>query len=246
MEVKVIPQSQLSGDCWLVQFEGLDACVNCQEFMKEECGGGQTLTLKIIHKCNASIWDQTQAYTYWNDGESLDMIDDKSFHDFLKWCKEHRCMEYPIRKYKRTIESKRIAKSNIPPNTQRLDDMHPFEKEYYDKSNKIINESGYHQMHQCSCVKTTRKGSYRDVIVELPNGDRVYYYHQHAIVKRMADSKVIIDSCGYRTMTTLERINRYLHHSRVYQSKWVWYFVEGNKWKDGIKIYDGMTVIDKE
>jgi hypothetical protein len=98
-------------------------------------------------------------------------------------------------------------------------------------------------MWKCTCKKTTNKGAYRDVLIRLPNGDEVCYYHQHAILKRSGDN-VIIDSCGFRTMTTLERINRYLHSVHVYQSKWVWYICNKGTWKDATKLYDGMTVND--
>jgi hypothetical protein len=228
-----------------VQFEGLDACVTCPEFLGKECGGGSTLTLKILHETGASIWDNTMAHDYWVEG----LDEDKSFFNFLKWCKSQKfghVMEYPIRKYKRIVESKRIALSNIPDNTPRLDYMHPFDKEFNDPNNQIIEQGGYHQMWKCTCKKTTNKGAYRDVVIETPEA-YLYYYHQHCIMKRIGGrdgNTVIIDSCGFRTMTTLERINRYLNNKHVYQQKWVWYVCNKGTWKDGIKLYDGMEVKD--
>ena len=38
-ESKVIDQSKLTSDCWLIQFEGLKACANCEVLNTEECGG---------------------------------------------------------------------------------------------------------------------------------------------------------------------------------------------------------------
>ena len=37
------PQSELTGDCWLVQFEGLAACETCPSRGTPECGGGKSL-----------------------------------------------------------------------------------------------------------------------------------------------------------------------------------------------------------
>lgn len=41
--IKQIDQSILTSDCWLVQFNGLVACENCEFKDTEECGGGKTL-----------------------------------------------------------------------------------------------------------------------------------------------------------------------------------------------------------
>ena len=40
---KEIDQSQLTSDCWSIQFEGLEACQNCEFKDTDECGGGETL-----------------------------------------------------------------------------------------------------------------------------------------------------------------------------------------------------------
>jgi len=40
---KQIDQDTLTNDCWLVQFNGLSACENCENKGTNECGGGQTL-----------------------------------------------------------------------------------------------------------------------------------------------------------------------------------------------------------
>ena len=38
-ESKVINQSKLTSDCWLIQFDGLAACENCSVKNTRECGG---------------------------------------------------------------------------------------------------------------------------------------------------------------------------------------------------------------
>lgn len=40
---KVIDQSTLTSDCWLVQFDGLIACKSCEAYGTDDCGGGDTL-----------------------------------------------------------------------------------------------------------------------------------------------------------------------------------------------------------
>jgi len=37
------PQSELTGDCWEVQFEGLKACETCPDRDTPQCGGGAAL-----------------------------------------------------------------------------------------------------------------------------------------------------------------------------------------------------------
>lgn len=38
-EIKMIKQSELTSDCWLIQFWGLDACNDCEALNKRSCGG---------------------------------------------------------------------------------------------------------------------------------------------------------------------------------------------------------------
>lgn len=43
VESRIIDQSTLTTDCWMVQFRGLDACDECEYRDTNECGGGDTL-----------------------------------------------------------------------------------------------------------------------------------------------------------------------------------------------------------
>jgi hypothetical protein len=46
---KTIDQNKLTPDCWLIQFNGLIACKNCEFKNTKNCGGGATLKkLKAI------------------------------------------------------------------------------------------------------------------------------------------------------------------------------------------------------
>jgi len=38
-KIKIIKQSQLTSDCFFIQFNGLDACKNCELLHKKDCGG---------------------------------------------------------------------------------------------------------------------------------------------------------------------------------------------------------------
>lgn len=94
----------------------------------------------------------------------------------------------------------------------------------------VTEQDGYHQpgggvqshTAHCGCTLDTGKGAYRDVTVEV-DGVTVHYYHQSPIVVE-ADGTYLLDSHGYRTSTTKERLNRYLPRGyKVIQRDHVWY-----------------------
>ena len=104
----------------------------------------------------------------------------------------------------------------------------------------IVNKDGYHQCKNCYCELTTRKGAYRDITIEL-DGKELHYYHLNLIVIKDLDNSYELDSCGYRTKTTKERINRYIPSGfRVYQKDFTWYVSKPNgkvaEFKDGMVI----------
>ena len=39
MDMKMIPQAKMTGECWMVQFNGLEACKTCDYLGKRDCGG---------------------------------------------------------------------------------------------------------------------------------------------------------------------------------------------------------------
>lgn len=107
---------------------------------------------------------------------------------------------------------------------------------------EVINKDGYHQpdkwsyrRQHCGCENTTKKGSYRDVSVEI-NGMVVHYYHQTPVVAEK-DGKYWLNSGGYRTSTTKERINRYCPF-RVFQD-FEWYVKYNN---ETLEFKDGMVL----
>lgn len=56
-------------------------------------------------------------------------------------------------------------------------------------------------------------------------GGVVVYYHGHPIVRLHADGDRTLRDCGYRTITTKERLNLYAPTGvKVWQEKFVWYY----------------------
>lgn len=94
----------------------------------------------------------------------------------------------------------------------------------------VTQEDSYHQPGsgprghpRCGCSLDTDKGAYRDVTVEMPDGRTVYFYHHSPVVVEQ-DGRYRLDSCGYMTSTTKERINRRLPYGfRLYQEDFEWY-----------------------
>lgn len=109
---------------------------------------------------------------------------------------------------------------------------------------ELLNKDGYHQpggnrfMPDCGCKKTTKKGAYRDVSIRLED-TIVHYYHQSPIVVQNGDV-YRLSSCGWKTSTTKERINRYLPSGYfVRQRDFEWYLEtpeETLDFKDGMEI----------
>lgn len=46
-ESKEIDQSKLTSDCFLIQFDGLSACENCEALNTVDCGG-QTIRKQLL------------------------------------------------------------------------------------------------------------------------------------------------------------------------------------------------------
>lgn len=95
---------------------------------------------------------------------------------------------------------------------------------------EVINKEGYHKpdeypfhMQSCGCKKTTPKGAYRDMSVEMDNGTIVHFYHQTPVVVEQ-NGTFKVNNGGYETSSTKERINRYLPSGfKVIQRDFVWY-----------------------
>lgn len=113
------------------------------------------------------------------------------------------------------------------------------------KNGEVVNKDSYHQpdnyprhMESCDCEKTTKKGAYRDVTVEMPDGRMVYFYHQTPIVVRKG-GRYRLTTGGHQTKSTKERINRHTPSGwNVFQRDFDWYLKnpdgEVREFKDGM------------
>lgn len=76
-------------------------------------------------------------------------------------------------------------------------------------------------------------------------GDRIIRYQNTDIVTVKPNRYMILNSGGYRTPTTKNRINDHLDKGVLYQEKSVWYYKPGRYWSDGktpVVFYDGITL----
>lgn len=245
LTVTTISQKNLTSDCWLVQFNGFRSCVGCEVFLKPDCGGGKTIARMIIDHFSDSIITKMKYNEFWSNEETKD----KSFYDFVKWTKQHYAFRYSFKKYRNHI--RQLQSMAEEPKGPDLDNLYPFWNHHKQPNNEIIEQSGYHQHHKCDCEKTTKKGSYRDVVISF-NDKTLYYYHQHCIMVKDGE-RVILNSAGHRAVTTKERINRYLKRGwTLYSDKRVWWLAK-RRWnvsgqyeyeKGPIRFYDGIELVD--
>jgi hypothetical protein len=73
-----------------------------------------------------------------------------------------------------------------------------------------------------------------------PNGDTVWRLHQTDIVRRKPDGRFVLDSGGYKTVTTKDRMNRFSPF-RISQAKGVWTVHHEGR---SVPYYDGMVLPD--
>lgn len=131
-----------------------------------------------------------------------------------------------------------------------------FEKAVED--GEIVEKSSYHQPDSatltrsmgpvtCGCEKTTEKGAYRDVVVEMPDSMTVYFYHQTPVVAEK-NGEYRLTSGGWQTSTTKERINQYTPRGvKVIQRDYEWYVeLPSAVWDSNrVDFEDGMTIPQK-
>ena len=73
--------------------------------------------------------------------------------------------------------------------------------------------------------------------------------HGHEIMTFLPNGDTRLDSCGWQTVTTRDRLNRYLPKPfRIYQKHWDWYLarVEPPTYSDGPRwvFFNGITIND--
>jgi len=90
-----------------------------------------------------------------------------------------------------------------------------------------MGKSGYHKPdYYCGCSEVTDGGgAYRDERYYFEDPSRhLYYLHQNCIACEKKD-KIIIHSCGYRSKTTKDRLNKIIgkFKFRIEQIDFKWY-----------------------
>ncbi|MFA5307604.1 MAG: hypothetical protein WC365_09205 [Candidatus Babeliales bacterium] len=256
VKVNTIKQSNLTSNCWLVQMNGFEACADCEVYpfnrktgklkVTSDCGGGQTLAL-MLKNFGISMFDQWHAGDFWKAHPNA------SFAKFVQAMQKQNCWETPLRKYKNKIkELCQIAtEKQAHPQIQALDDIYPYSEISINPNAKRTMASSSHYPTECTCDTGHKKTAYRDETYTFED-KTIYYYHQHAIAVKTKDS-ITLDSCGFRTLTTKERINNYLPQPyRLYQNSHKW-FIEARRWNEqsehwesvipqDIEFYDGLTL----
>lgn len=110
----------------------------------------------------------------------------------------------------------------------------------------------YEQAREYLGGRTQRTACNNTALVTVRGSDFVnVYLHGHVIMEFWADGHIVLDSCGYRTVTTKDRINRCLPDPwQVRQLKgdwWLWnnrYAMGDHQEGDILKVLfvDEMTV----
>lgn len=86
-------------------------------------------------------------------------------------------------------------------------------------------------------IEFSKKLANNTVKVKYKDGSEAIRLHNTDIVTTLKNGKIVLDSGGWRTSTTKDRINSF-SPARIWQDKGVWYL-------DGATFYDGI-VIDKD
>jgi hypothetical protein len=61
------------------------------------------------------------------------------------------------------------------------------------------------------------------------------YYHDTAVIQWYRDGRIILDSGGYRTITTKRRLNQFANVN-IYQRSFTWYMADGSEFHDLVNI----------
>lgn len=267
---KIQPQTPkpITSNCWLVQMNGFEECAKCEVYpfnrktgklrKRSDCGGGETLASMIYKTFHGSIMDSWKANEFWKKHQ------DSSFAQFVEAMQKEDCFRYSLNKYKQKIFTlHHIAQEQEQhTNITSLDQRYPYmqivnqylhctDKNSYPKL--LFRKSAHYltQYKQCTCendplAHSKHEIAYRDVAFQLSEHVIIYYYHQHAIVlEDKIDKTLTLDSCGYRTLTTKERMNWYIGRYNVSQSNKIWY-VYNRDTNQEQEFFDGITLTTEE
>jgi len=247
-KAKVRSTKNLTPDCWLVQFNGLEACATCPEFKGVECGGGITLVSILLDHCGVALspLEKSEIGNYFQDSEN------GTFYGLLQYLENPVYLPRSLSRLEQeyTKQVKKIQSRLKEPTGIRLKDHFSWQNH---KDNEIIARGGYHGVNNqygcnsCEPIKGLSQASYRDIIIKLKDGTIIYYVHQNPVAVRLED-RYILDSCNYRTQLTKGRLNRFLPYGQggIFSEGLNWYLTNPRpKTKPKInyrKFYDGITV----
>ena len=83
-----------------------------------------------------------------------------------------------------------------------------------------------------------------------PNGDKVTRLHNTDVVRKTAKGKTVLNSAGWKTVTTKDRMNSQLKGYRIISEKGVWYVdhvINWHTWDKAnrrVAFYDGIVIPD--
>lgn len=78
---------------------------------------------------------------------------------------------------------------------------------------------------------------------QTPEGKRVIRLHQTDIIEFLhRNGDIRLNTGGWLTVTTKERLNRFLPGLSIYSIKGVWMISNAGQWDNGVPFYDGMIL----
>ena len=77
--------------------------------------------------------------------------------------------------------------------------------------------------------------------VNYNNGNKAIRLHFTDVITFKSDGSIILNSGGWKTTTTKDRINTFLKGLSIYQKNYNWYIVKNYDWNNPISFYDGIT-----
>jgi hypothetical protein len=89
--------------------------------------------------------------------------------------------------------------------------------------------------------KNSRKVGNNTYAEILPDGSVGIMLHSTYVVKIHPDKSATLNSGGWHTPTTKDRINQY-SPVRVYQRKGQWYLESGDEYEDGVVVADNNLI----
>jgi len=108
---------------------------------------------------------------------------------------------------------------------------------------EVVGKSGQHDSSTgCDCEFEEPIDKYRDKIVEYNGRKYIIYHTTPVLVDDTLWSTIILDSGGWKTKSTKERINRHLPDGfKLYQEDNEWY-LERKGDREDVEFHDGMKI----